>query len=98
MMIHGSGSRPLPISMPRHLRRVFWSENAGRLGKTTSSANISVFRRVVTPSPFTWEMYEQATRVHVPLVPPGRAFMPAEEPAAPITNPFRSLKTAGGVR
>jgi hypothetical protein len=49
-------------------------------------------------SPFTWEMYEQATRVHVPLVPPGRAFMPAEEPPVPIVNPFRKLKTAGGLR
>jgi hypothetical protein len=49
-------------------------------------------------SPFTWEMYEQATQVHLPLVPPGRAFMPAEEPAVPLANPFRILKTAGAVR
>ena len=28
-------------------------------------------------SPFTWELYERATQVHVPLVPPGRAFGPA---------------------
>ena len=49
-------------------------------------------------SPFTWEMYERATQIHQPLVPPGRAFMPAEEPPVPIANPFRNLKTAGAVR
>jgi hypothetical protein len=49
-------------------------------------------------SPFTWEMYERATQIHQPLVPPGRAFMPAEVPPVPIANPFRNLKTAGAVR
>ena len=49
-------------------------------------------------SPFTWEMYAQATQVHVPLVPPGRAFMPVEEPPVPIANPFRNLRTAGAVQ
>jgi len=49
-------------------------------------------------SPFTWEMYEQATHVHVPKVPPGRGFMPTEEPPVPIANPFRNLRTAGVVR
>jgi hypothetical protein len=27
-------------------------------------------------SPFGWDLYERATRIHVPLVPPGRAFGP----------------------
>jgi Terminase large subunit, T4likevirus-type, N-terminal len=49
-------------------------------------------------SPFTWEMYEQATHVHVPKVAPGRGFMPTEEPPVPIANPFRNLRTAGVVR
>jgi hypothetical protein len=49
-------------------------------------------------SPFTWEMYEQATHVHVPKVAPGRGFMPTEEPAVPQANPFRNLITAGAVR
>jgi hypothetical protein len=49
-------------------------------------------------SPFTWEMYEQATHVHVPRVPPGRAFTPVEETPVPIANPFRNLRTAGAVR
>ena len=49
-------------------------------------------------SPFTWEMYEQATHVHVPKVPPGRGFMPTEEPPVPIANPFQNLRTAGVVR
>jgi hypothetical protein len=43
-------------------------------------------------SPFTWELYERATQVHVPLVPPGPAFVPAvQERGVPIVNPFKSL-------
>src|SRR5215510_9257668 len=43
-------------------------------------------------SPFTWELYERATQVHVPLVPPGPAFGPAvQERAIPIPNPFKSI-------
>jgi hypothetical protein len=43
-------------------------------------------------SPFTWELYERATQVHVPLVPPGPAFGPAiQERGVPIVNPFKSL-------
>jgi hypothetical protein len=49
-------------------------------------------------SPFTWELYERATQTLKPLVPPGRAFMPPEAPAVPLTNPFSNLKTAGAVR
>jgi Terminase large subunit, T4likevirus-type, N-terminal len=30
-------------------------------------------------SPFSWELYDRATRVHVPVVPPGRAFGPRLE-------------------
>src|SRR5262245_35317515 len=45
-------------------------------------------------SPFTWELYERATRGHVPLVAPGPAFAPsAEVPGAPIANPFRPFAT-----
>ena len=41
-------------------------------------------------SPFTWELYERATQVHVPLVPPGPAFgPPVQERAVPIANPFQ---------
>ena len=32
-------------------------------------------------SPFTWELYEAATRVFVPAVPPGPAFASVPEPA-----------------
>jgi hypothetical protein len=49
-------------------------------------------------SPFTWELYEGATQVHVPLVPPGPAFgPPAQECAVPVTNPFQRLKPHGGL-
>ena len=48
-------------------------------------------------SPFTWELYEAATHVHVPLVPPGPAFgPPVHERAVPIANPFQSLRPTGG--
>ena len=44
-------------------------------------------------SPFTWELYECATQIHAPLVPPGPAFgPPPEQPAVPVRNPFRQLK------
>jgi len=47
-------------------------------------------------SPFTWELYERATQVHVPLVPPGSAFGPlAQERAVPIPNPFQRVNPLG---
>ena len=49
-------------------------------------------------SPFTWELYERATQVHVPLVPPGPAFgPPAQERAVPIPNPFQRVNPLGVV-
>jgi hypothetical protein len=43
-------------------------------------------------SPFTSELYERATQVHVPLVPPGPAFgPPVQERGVPIANPFKSI-------
>jgi Terminase large subunit, T4likevirus-type, N-terminal len=50
-------------------------------------------------SPFTWDLYDRATQVHAPLVPPGPAFgPPAEERAVPVANPFQRLKQSGGLR
>ena len=49
-------------------------------------------------SPFTWDMYERAIHVHVPTVPPGRAFRPPQQPAVPILNPFQHLKSIGGLQ
>jgi Terminase large subunit, T4likevirus-type, N-terminal len=47
-------------------------------------------------SPFSWELYERATQVHAPLVPPGPAFgPPPQERAVPIANPFQRLKPTG---
>ena len=44
-------------------------------------------------SPFNWELYEQMTHVHRPLVPPGQAFaLPPPPPAKPVANPFCNLK------
>jgi hypothetical protein len=49
-------------------------------------------------SPFTWELYEAATRVHVPLVPPGPALGPPPQArAVPISNPFQRLRPLGVV-
>ena len=47
-------------------------------------------------SPFTWELYERATQIHAPLVPPGPAFgPPVPERAVPTANPFQRLKPNG---
>ena len=55
-----------------------------------SSANTSAFPLGAQASPFTWELYERATQVHVPLVPPGPAFgPPAQERGVPIANPVQ---------
>ncbi len=49
-------------------------------------------------SPFTRDLYERATRSHVPKAPAGRAFAPPPEPpAVPVPNPFQRLKPVGGV-
>jgi Terminase large subunit, T4likevirus-type, N-terminal len=49
-------------------------------------------------SPFRWELYDQATRIELPLVQPGPAFQPPAQPLAiPIANPFRGLQTGGGM-
>jgi hypothetical protein len=46
---------------------------------------------------FKWELYERATQVPAPLVPPGPAFRPPpQEQAVPVANPFRSLKPNEG--
>lgn len=42
-------------------------------------------------SPFTWDLYERATRTRVPL-PAGAAFAPPAEPSVPLANPFRDLR------
>ena len=50
-------------------------------------------------SPFTWDLYERATQIRVPLMPPGPAFAPPlQKPAVPVANPFQSLKASGAVR
>jgi len=52
-----------------------------------------------TASPFGWELYERATQIQVPLVPPGRAFGPSPETqAVPIANPFQRLQHSGVIR
>jgi hypothetical protein len=44
-------------------------------------------------SPFSWDLYERATQIHVPLVPPGPAFCPPlGQRAVPVANPFHGLK------
>jgi len=49
-------------------------------------------------SPFTWELYERATSLRTPLVPPGAAFRPPPKaPAVELPNPFRQPKSQGVV-
>jgi hypothetical protein len=46
---------------------------------------------------FTWELYEQASQVRAPLVPPGPAFGPLiQERAVSVPNPFQRLNPMGG--
>ena len=50
-------------------------------------------------SPFTWDLYERATQIHVPKAPPGPAFAPPPAPAAiPLNNPFKDLRALGGLQ
>ena len=47
-------------------------------------------------SPFTWDLFEQATQIHTPLVPAGPAFgPPPPQPAVPLANPFQQLQRHG---
>lgn len=47
-------------------------------------------------SPFTWDLFEYATRAHRPLVPMGPAFAPPAEPAGvPVENPYERLRVQG---
>jgi hypothetical protein len=43
-------------------------------------------------SPFGWDLYEQATRDHAPLVPAGPDFSPPPPQAVPVANPFQSFR------
>ena len=48
---------------------------------------------------FTWDMWERATRVHLPLVRPGPSFgPPVEQPGIASINPFQRLKPFGELR
>jgi len=50
-------------------------------------------------NPFTWDLFERATRTHVPKASPGPAFgPPPQPPAVPVTNPFRTLNPFPTVR
>jgi hypothetical protein len=49
-------------------------------------------------SPFTWDLFERAMRIHVPKAPPGPAFgPPPAAPAVPVANPFRQVRASGGM-
>ena len=50
-------------------------------------------------SPFTWDLYERATHIHVPKAPAGPAFAPPPEPPAiPLKNPFKDSRALGGLQ
>lgn len=49
-------------------------------------------------SPFTWDLYERATKSRKPLIPAGPAFDPQpDQQGMPITNPFQQLRVTGVV-
>jgi SAM-dependent methyltransferase len=43
-------------------------------------------------SPFSWDLYENAIKVRVPLVPAGPDFAPKPKPPVPAPNPFQSFR------
>jgi hypothetical protein len=49
-------------------------------------------------NPFTWDLYQRATRIRTPLVPAGTAFAPSAEQSVPGVNPFRHLQINGAFR
>jgi hypothetical protein len=49
-------------------------------------------------SPFSWDLYDRATQLRMPLVPPGPAFGSPVEQTVRIANPFQRFQTAGAVR
>jgi hypothetical protein len=50
-------------------------------------------------NPFTWDLFERATKIHVPKALPGPAFSPSPPPpAVPVANPFRTLNPLPTVR
>ena len=65
-----------------------------------SIANISAFPVGAQASPFSWDIYERATRIHVPLVHArtGLWSTACGSPAVPVANPFQHLKATGAVR
>jgi hypothetical protein len=49
-------------------------------------------------NPFSWDLYERATRIQTPLAPAGTAFAPPAEQSVPGANPFRRLQINGAFR
>jgi hypothetical protein len=43
-------------------------------------------------SPFSWDLYDRATTIRIPLVPAGPAFTPKPKPPVPAPNPFQSFR------
>ena len=49
-------------------------------------------------SPFSWDLFDRATQIRVPLVPPGSAFRPpAAAPPVPVANPFQTVRVSRGM-
>ena len=48
-------------------------------------------------SPFTWDLFDRATQIRLPSVPPGPAFRPpVAAPSVPVANPFQAARVSGG--
>ena len=92
----GSGSKPPPIRSICSHQTYLAAERRSARARPPSSANISAFRRATRPVRSAGSLYERATQVRTPLVPPGPAFQPPPEaPAVPMPNPFQNLKPVG---
>lgn len=42
-------------------------------------------------SPFSWDLYDRATQIFSPKMPPGRAFQPATVQVVRVANPFQTI-------
>jgi hypothetical protein len=75
----------------------FLEEERASLGKDNFDREYLGIPTGAHTSPFTWDLYERATTVYSPQVPPGPAFLPPQpEQGAPIQHPFKHLGPTGG--
>lgn len=96
MIRTGSGSKPPQILISTCSRRSSSKSERQALGERDFNREYLGIPGGDQASPFGWDLYDRATQIRVPTVPPGRAFGPApQQQAVAIANPFRNLQSMG---